>query len=182
VLDACVLFPASLRDTLLRLAETPRQYIPKWSDQILEEVARNIERRRNLAPRKIAHLIDQLERHFPEAQVTDYEKLIGVMTNDPKDRHVAAAAVQSGAQVIVTSNLRDFPEASLRKWRIEACHPDEFLVDLLGHHPAAIVSKLHDQAATIGRTIPQLLQTLQIGVPRFAGMIGARLALDIAAD
>jgi hypothetical protein len=126
-------------------------------------------------------LIDQLEHHFPEAQVTGYEKLIGVMTNDPKDRHVAAAAVHSSAQVIVTSNLRDFPEASLRKWRIEARHPDEFLVDLLGHHPAAIVSKLRDQAATIGRTIPQLLQTLQIGVPRFAGIIGARLALNIAA-
>jgi hypothetical protein len=126
-------------------------------------------------------LIDRLERHFSEAQVRDYQKLIGVMTNDPKDRHVAAAAVQSGAQVIVTSNLRDFPEASLRKWRIEACHPDKFLVDLLGHHPAATVLKLQDQAATIGRTIPQLLQTLQIGVPRFAGMISARLAPNIAA-
>jgi predicted nucleic acid-binding protein len=182
VLDACVLFPASLRDTLLRLAETPRQYIPKWSDQILEEVTRNLESRRNLTPRKIAHLIDQLERHFPEAQVKDYEKLIALMTNDPKDRHVAAAAVQSGAQVIVTSNLKDFPEASLRKWHIEARHPDEFLVDLLGHHPAAIVLKLQDQAATIGRTLPQLLQTLQTGVPRFAGMIGLRFAQNSAAD
>jgi predicted nucleic acid-binding protein len=128
VLDARVLFPASLRDTLLRLAETPRQYIPKWSDEILAEVTRNLERRRNLAPRKIAHLIGQIECHFPEARITDYEKLIGVMTNNPKDRHVVAAAVKAGAQVIVTSNLRDFPAAALSDWGIEAQHPDEFLI------------------------------------------------------
>jgi predicted nucleic acid-binding protein len=182
VLDACVLFPASLRDTLLRLAETPRQYIPKSSDRILEEVTRNLERRRNLAPRKIVHLIGQIERHFPEARVTGYEKLIGVMTNDPKDRHVAAAAVQSGAQVIVTSNLRDFPAASLLEWDIDARHPDEFLVDLLGHHPAAVISKLQDQAATIGRTIPELLQPLQTGVPRFAAKAASRPGLDIPAQ
>ena len=69
VLDACVLFPASLRDTLLRLAETPRQYLPRWSDQILEEVGRNLIGRRNLTPQKIARLMGQLEGHFPEARI-----------------------------------------------------------------------------------------------------------------
>jgi hypothetical protein len=122
-------------------------------------------------------LIGQIERHFPEARITDYEKLIGVMTNDPKDRHVVAAAVKAGAHVIVTSNLRDFPAAALSDWGIEAQHPDEFLIDLLGHHPAAVVSKLQDQAATIGRTIPELLRTLQIGVPRFAIAVASKLAL-----
>lgn len=178
MLDACVIFPAALRDTLLRLAETPRQYIPKWSDRILEEVTRNLESRRNLAPRKIVHLIGQLERHFPEARITDYEKLIGVMTNHPKDRHVVAAAAQSGAQVIVTSNLRDFPIESLSAWGLEARHPDDFLIDLFGHHQTAVISKLQDQAATIDRTILELLRTLQIGVPRFAAAVASRLAID----
>lgn len=102
VLDACVLFPASLRDTLLRLAETPRLYIPKWSGQIWSEVTRNLEGRRRLTPAKIAHLVKQIEIHFPEARVEDYEKLADLMTNHPKDRHVLAAAAKVGASVIVT--------------------------------------------------------------------------------
>lgn len=109
VLDACVLLPASVRDTLLRLAETPRLYIPKWSDGVLTELRRNLELRWNLPPKKIAHLTSQLSRHFPEACVEPDEKLILRMMNDPKDRHVLAAAVKGKAEVIVTFNLKDFP-------------------------------------------------------------------------
>ena len=180
VLDTCVLFPASLRDTLLRLAETPRQYIPKWSGRILEELARNLTGNRKLSPEKIAHLIGQMQRHFPEAEVTEYEKLIGAMTNDPKDRHVAAAAVQSRAQIIVTFNLKDFPAASLSEWDIEVHHPDEFLINILSYHPNSVVSKLRDQATTIGRTLPELLRTLGAGVPRFAAEVASGLGLDIS--
>jgi predicted nucleic acid-binding protein len=181
VLDTCVLFPASLRDTLLRLAETPRQYIPKWSGRILAELTRNLESHRKLTPEKIAHLIGQMERHFPEAEVTEYEKLIEVMTNHPKDRHVAAAAAQTGAQIIVTFNLKDFPAASLSDWAIEAQHPDEFLVNILGNQPSAVVSKLRDQAKTIDRTLPDLLRTLGAGVPRFAAEVASGLGLNISA-
>ena len=42
MLDACVLLPMPLSDTLLRMAETPRLYVPKWSDDILQEVTRNL--------------------------------------------------------------------------------------------------------------------------------------------
>jgi hypothetical protein len=59
VLDACVLIPASLRDTLLRLAETPRLYTPKWSAEIWVEVERNLERCLQLSRKKIAHLVEQ---------------------------------------------------------------------------------------------------------------------------
>lgn len=100
VLDACVLFPASLRDTLLRLAEAPRLYTPKWSDRIWDEVMRNLESRRKLTPEKIAHLAAQVKLHFPEARVERYEKLSTRMTNHPKDRHVVAAAVRGGTRVI----------------------------------------------------------------------------------
>jgi hypothetical protein len=46
--------------------------------------------------------------------VSGYEPLIeGLKLPDPDDRHVLAAAVKAGAQVIVTRNLRDFPAADL---------------------------------------------------------------------
>jgi predicted nucleic acid-binding protein len=173
ILDACVLLPASLRDTLLRLAETPRLYIPKWSDQIWAEVTRNLKSRRKLSPEKIAHLTEQVQGHFPEAQVGGYEKIAVLMTNHPKDRHVVAAAVRARAQVIVTLNLRDFPLSSLEEWDIEALHPDEFLMDLYALDPVLVASRLHDQAAGIGQTLPDLLKTLRIGVPNFAAMIAS---------
>ena len=40
-LDACVLVPIALTDTLLRLAEA-ETYRPLWSDQVLDEVERNL--------------------------------------------------------------------------------------------------------------------------------------------
>jgi predicted nucleic acid-binding protein len=174
VLDACVLVPASLRDTLLRLAETPQLYIPKWSHGILAEVKRNLEVRLNLPPKKTGYLISQLTHHFPEALTQGYESLIPQMRNDPKDRHVLAAAVNAGATGIVTSNLKDFPQRALRKWNVEAVHPDAFLIALYVRNPDAVVSRLHNQAATIRRTLPDLLNTLRIGVPRFAAAIAAR--------
>lgn len=113
VLDACVLWPNSLRDTLLRLAETPRLYTPQWTDHIREEVLRNLQAKRGLTAKQTGHLLSQVKEHFPEAFVTGYEPLITLMSNEPKDRHVVAAAVRSNAQVIVTFKLKDFPPATL---------------------------------------------------------------------
>jgi hypothetical protein len=95
-------------------------------------------------------------------------------TNDPKDRHVVATAVRANGQVIVTSNLKDFPPSSLAEWGIEARHPDQFLVDLYGLDPETVASRLRDQAATIGRSLPDLPTTLRVGVPNFAVMINSK--------
>jgi hypothetical protein len=42
ILDACVLIPMPLADTLLRLGAGPRLYLPRWTDQIMAEVSRNL--------------------------------------------------------------------------------------------------------------------------------------------
>src|SRR6266853_1288903 len=103
VLDACVLVPACLRDTLLRLAEEPRLYAPKWSKQILDEVSRTLAGPKfALTADRISYLTTRLEAAFPEALVDGFECIIPVMQNHEKDRHVLAAAVKSGAQTIVT--------------------------------------------------------------------------------
>ncbi len=179
VLDACVLWPASLRDTLLRLAETLHQYIPKWTDQIWEEVARNLESRGRLTPEQTGHLLEQVKIHFPEAFVKGYEPLMQLMTNDPKDRHVLAAAVKCSAEVLVTSNLKHFPAELLNPWAIESQHPDDFLVYQYDLNPAVVISKLHGQAANINRSLANLLRTLRKGVPIFADTIARNLELDL---
>ena len=125
VLDACVLVPASLRDTLLRCAER-RMYLPRWSNEILDELRRTLLEKLGRSPEQVDHLLNELNRHFADARVEGFKTLVALMTNDPGDRHVIAAAVKCGAEAIVTFNLRHFPDAALDTWNIEVQHPDAF--------------------------------------------------------
>jgi predicted nucleic acid-binding protein len=119
VLDANVLFPFSLRDTLLRAAAAG-YYQVCWSEEILEEARRNLVGRGTITEEQAHRLLYVMRRAFPEAMVSGHEPLTEAMPNDPKDRHVAAAAVRAAAQVIVTFNLKDFqtcPRESKRNHR-----------------------------------------------------------------
>ncbi len=83
VLDACVLIPMPLADTLLRMAEEPRLYMPLWSQTIMDEVTRNLIAKWDIAPEQARRREEELRRHFAEAWVEGYEPLVGAMTNDP---------------------------------------------------------------------------------------------------
>lgn len=159
VLDACVIVPAGLRDTLLRLAETPRLYVPTWSDEILTEVRRTIIRKLQKTESQADHLIEELRNAFPEACLKPCKELEDALTNHHKDRHVLATAIRSKAQTIVTFNLRHFPPEALQPYDVEALHPDEFLVNQFHLDEALVITKFAEQAATIGRTIEQQLST-----------------------
>jgi predicted nucleic acid-binding protein len=167
LLDACVLIPMPLADTLLRMAEAPRLYLPKWSDPIMEEVTRNLIGKFNMDPVKARHREEEVRRHFPEAWVEGFEPLIDVMTNDPKDRHVLAAAVRSHCELIVTYNRRDFPKNSVEQFDIEVQGPSTFLRGLYDLDPGLTVHKLYEQAKAIGITLERLLLSLSKNVPGF---------------
>jgi len=127
LLDANVLYPANLRDALLRLAEA-EIYQVSWSRKILDEMARNVlENNPDLSEERIERLVRTMERAFPEAMVPGHEPLILSMINDPKDRHVMAAAVRGRADVIVTSNVKDFPLEACEPYDVDVQTPDEFL-------------------------------------------------------
>jgi predicted nucleic acid-binding protein len=167
-LDACVLVPAALRDTLLRTGAAGL-YRPRWSDMILDEVERVLVREGMTTDVQARVLRDTMQAHFPEASVSGHDGLIPAMTNDPKDRHVLAAAVVAGAQVIVTSNLRDFPTESLIPHRIEAQSPDEFLTDLFDLDPPLVLELVRQQAAALRRP-PQLFAHVLEQLARHAPM------------
>lgn len=97
VLDACVLYPVALRDSLLRLAELDLLQIV-WSRRILDEMRAAILRRRpDIGSPKIDLMTDAMRTAFPEAQVDGWEALEGEMLNHTDDRHVLALAVQARA-------------------------------------------------------------------------------------
>lgn len=126
--DACVLYPAPLRDLLMHVAMTDL-YRAKWTDAIHDEWTRNVLKDRpDLTPEQLQRTRDLMNAHVRDCLVTGYETLIDAITlPDPKDRHVLAAAIRAGADVIVTFNLKDFPENDLKPYGIEAQHPDDFL-------------------------------------------------------
>lgn len=178
VLDACVLVPASLRDILLRLAEK-RLFLPRWSDEIVAEMTRTLNQKLQKTPQQTAHLTRELRAHFGEAWVNNYEQLMGSCTNDEKDRHVLAAAIRCGAELIVTYNLRHFREGDLARWDIEAVHPDDFLIDLFQQDSDLVAETLREQADEIGRSVQSQLRVLNLGLPKFVELISKMLHIDI---
>jgi len=167
VLDACVLIPMPLADTLLRLAGGRRLYLPKWTDQIMTEVNRNLAENFGLTDEQVAYRESEIRRHFPEAWVEGHEDLISAMTNHPKDRHVLAAAVHCNAEVIVTLNVKDFPRTALDPYSITAMGPSTFLRNLYDMDPEVVANTLARQATSINKTVEYVLERLSINAPGF---------------
>lgn len=173
VLDTCALYPAHLRDTLLRLAER-NLYVALWSDDILGELRGSLSRA-GVASDSVKRLLAAMRDAFPDSEVQGYEALIDAMECDPKDRHVLAAAVRSDAAALVTFNTSDFPAKSTEQFAIEVVEPEEFLLDLLGLDPESVIAELEAQAAAnraSPKTLTELLRALALaGVPRFASEV-----------
>lgn len=170
VLDAEVLFSAPIRDTLLRVAEAGL-YRLFWTEEILEEVRRNLVKNNKITEDQARQLISTLKLAFPEAMIplSKYRRHLGKMQNHPKDRHVLAAAFGAGAQVIVTPNLRDFPKEALEPLNIKAQSPDAFLMDIFEMNPELTIQILKDQAEALKKppqTLQDLLARLKLAAPK----------------
>ncbi len=177
VLDASVLIPAAPRDTLLRAA-AKGLYRLHWSRDILEEVRRNLVGHGMTDETGARRLLGVMEASFPESLVQGYKPLVPVMTNHPKDRHVLAAAVVAGAQVIVTTNLRHFGDEALAPYGLEAQSPDTFLTHLYDLNPGQMVEIIRQQAAALRnppRTTDDVLANLWLHAPGFARRIRSEL-------
>jgi predicted nucleic acid-binding protein len=144
--DANVLYPFEVRDVLMVAART-RVFRVLWSDDILDECVRNLIKDGRATQENMDRMVTTMKRVHPDATVTGYHHLIAAMTCDEKDRHVLAAAVVGKADVIVTYNSGDFPQASIEPHGIEIQGPDEFIRNVLDLAPAAFVNFFRDNAA-----------------------------------
>ena len=170
VYDACVLYSARLRDLLMHLALVDL-YRARWTDQIHDEWIRNLMANRpDLKREQLERTRDLMNRHVLDCLVTGYEPLIdGLDLPDPEDRHVLAAAIRSGAAVIVTFNLNDFPASMLSPLGIEAQHPDEFITHQLNlNHPGAVCLAIKRHRASLlnpPKSVDDYLEDLAIHLP-----------------
>ena len=173
LLDACVLVPITLADTLLRIAER-ELYRPLWSDRILGEAAGAIlEIHSDLNPDLVAKRFAAMNDTFEDARVEGWEALEATLTlPDVDDRHVVAAAMRGRSDAIVTANISDFPEDVMAPLEIAIVDPDDFLLDQLDLAPRVVLDALREQAAHTRNpplTPPDLLARLaRAGAPAFA--------------
>jgi hypothetical protein len=144
ILDANVLYPATLRDLLLTLARDGL-YHARWSERIQDEWVRSLLARRpdleEIALRRTCALMAQA---VPDSVVQGWQRtepgLVGLP--DANDRHVLAAAICGHADAIVTFNLGDFPAEALAPFGVEAQHPDDFLLNQLDLNPIAALKSI----------------------------------------
>lgn len=150
IYDACVLYPAPLRDLLIRLATTGL-FRAKWTEQILDECFESIlKTRKDLDAEKLARTRELMNKAVRDVLVDNYEDLIeGLELPDPDDRHVLAAAIRCGAQVVVTWNLKDFPAEKLIPYNLEAQDPDEFVLNVIDLRPTTVSRAIEQQAASL---------------------------------
>lgn len=175
--DTNVLYGALLNDLVLELADRGL-YRPLWSKDVLFELSKNLVKNGE-DPNLVAKRVGTMERYFPDAMVAGYEDLVPSMTNDAKDRHVLAAAIRGGAEVLVTFNVKDFPVGSVGPFDVEVVHPDDFLQDQLDLHPAPTLRALVDLVEAYdspSMTVDDFLLALaRAGVPNFVSAVRARL-------
>ncbi len=166
LLDTCVLVPSVLRDLLLELGTGPA-YRPVWSDRIENELRQTIvelRARRGRDPQEtqayVTRLLHQMNTALPDARATvepgSEETVSGLP--DPDDNHVVAAAVAGRADVVVTFNLRDFPDDVL-PGQLFSQSPDDFLLDLWGLYPALIDDAIEKILQRTGRRGPRWTRT-----------------------
>lgn len=182
VLDANVLYPASVRDILLNLAAV-KLYQPKWTNQIQEEWMRNLLiNSPNIAHKSLKSAQTAMDKAFPDATVSSYESLIAdIVLPDKGDRHVLAAAIKGEAKIIVTNNMKHFPVKYLKLHHIEGQTPDKFIKHLLSLDKTRVLDAFHAQVSRLKNpplSAGQVLASLErCGLKSSVGIIKSLLKL-----
>ncbi|MEM1262830.1 MAG: PIN domain-containing protein [Pseudomonadota bacterium] len=181
LVDACVLFSPLKRNVILSLAEA-ELFRVRWSDEILDETEKAtaeflLQRECPDSRERARRAREAMEAAFEDAKVDGYESIAGELGElpDEGDRHVIAAAVRCRADIIVTENIKDFPNELLGKYCIEAKTADEFIADAIDLNSALAISAVRRMRNRLNRpekTPEKLLLDLEkIGLTQTADQL-----------
>lgn len=159
--DACVLYPAPVRDLLMHLAVSDL-FQARSTLRSHEQWMRNLQAKRpDLSREQLERTRDLMDATVSDCLVAGYEELEAQLElSDPDDRHVLAAATLCQAGTVVTHNRKDFPAAVLAPRGITVRHPDEFVEHAFGISPAAVITAVRDHRASLTRPPKSVEETL----------------------
>ncbi|MEZ4631251.1 MAG: PIN domain-containing protein [Deinococcales bacterium] len=165
LLDACVLYPAPLRDLLMHLALVD-SFQAKWTEAIHEEWIGNVLKNRpDLQRHQLERTKTLMNQHLRDCLVTGYEKHIPqLQLPDQQDRHVLAAAIHCHADILLTFNLKDFPDHLLKPYQIRTQHPDDFVSFLIARESTKVITAVQRLRAGLKnptRTVQEILNTFK---------------------
>ncbi|SDB74271.1 PIN domain-containing protein [Belnapia rosea] len=154
VYDACVLYPLNLRNAVVQCA-VDRLARARWSDDIHEEWIRNLlEANPGLARERLERTRRLMDRALPDALVAGHRRHIpAVSMPDPKDRHVVAAAIEAGAEAVVSAD-RHFRDGDLQPHGLAVWRPGDFLMRLYRADPEATVACMANARRNLRRSAP----------------------------
>lgn len=132
LLDSCVIYPQMLRDLLLSLAGAGL-FHARWTEQINHEWVERLLEKNPGRRSQVLRTRELVNQSVEGCLITGYEhRIASVVLPDHNDRHVVAAALEGGVDVIVTFNLAHFPAEVLSPQGLKAQHPDDFVAALIG--------------------------------------------------
>lgn len=152
VYDANVLYPAPIRDLLIRLARAGLVGA-RWTKTIQDEWITNLlKNRSDLSLQHLLRTRAMMEEAVPGAVVEGYERHIpALQLPDPDDRHVLAAAIEAKAAIIVTADIKDFPISVVSRYGVEVEHPDAFVLRLMAVDPELVYAAARAQRTNLRR-------------------------------
>lgn len=143
--DANIFLSRTLMDWLFLLrAETGRMFSLVTSEDVLAEVGYSLRRMRPDAPGRL--VVDRRARivEFIDEVLTDFDGTVPYPGSDPDDRHVHAATLGSGADILLTndSGLQTSDDALYEVYRA-----DDFFVLIDDGAPVQVMRVTHAQRA-----------------------------------
>lgn len=169
ILDTNVVYPVIIRDILFWFAYYDL-YTPKWSEHIFDEWKR-VMLEKGVTEEDADKRISKANSAFPDALVQNYKGLIAHLAlPDENDRHVLAAAIKANANLIVTNNIKDFPQEYLQSFSLIAKTADDFLTDVIDLNQEQAVAAFKEMV--LNKKNPKQDEFEVLNLLRKAGLTG----------
>ena len=175
--DANILYSRTLRDYFLHAADEGALEI-HWSQQILDEMSRNLRDKLGLSDADTTRL-ELLMNEYIEYALVDVESddlaTVEGVEMDAKDRHVLAAALSADADILLTENARHFPREWMADHDIELLTAGEVLTRLAEHFPDKVRAAHESTVRHSPKSDAEVLATLEAIVGKLAADTVRRL-------
>ena len=144
-LDACVLYPQSVRDVFIQFA-FDNFYQANWSLKVEQEFVKNVEKNIPSTKGKLVNTINNMRKTKPDFLSESSSQTLALISStktDKKDIEILSASIDSNCTHLITYNLRDFDISFAAAKAVSIIHPDEFLFQIISKNELAALNSFN---------------------------------------